>query len=39
MFNLLSDKNHKSFKDIASLVKKVSADLKIWLPTTAANKK
>ncbi|XP_062127138.1 isochorismatase domain-containing protein 1 [Drosophila sulfurigaster albostrigata] len=43
IFNLLSDKNHKSFKDIAGLVKKVSADLKIWLPTTtstaAANKK
>ncbi|KAL7729784.1 hypothetical protein ACLKA6_014648 [Drosophila palustris] len=39
IFNLVGDKNHKSFKDIASLVKKVSADLKIWLPTTAANKK
>ncbi|KAH8381614.1 hypothetical protein KR093_009403 [Drosophila rubida] len=45
IFNLLNDKNHKSFKDIAGLVKKVSADLQIWLPTTAkatataANKK
>ncbi|ALC47845.1 CG11333 [Drosophila busckii] len=29
IFNMLEDKNHDSFKDIAALVKKVSADLKI----------
>ncbi|XP_032584106.1 isochorismatase domain-containing protein 1 isoform X3 [Drosophila mojavensis] len=39
IFNLLSDKNHKSFKEIASLVKKVSADLKLGLPTTNAKDK
>ncbi|XP_017856851.1 PREDICTED: isochorismatase domain-containing protein 1 isoform X1 [Drosophila arizonae] len=39
IFNLLSDKNHKSFKEIASLVKKVSADLKLGLPTTSAKDK
>lgn len=35
IFNLLSDKNHKSFKQIAPLLKKVSADVKLWLPTTS----
>ncbi|EDV94511.1 GH19318 [Drosophila grimshawi] len=33
IFNLLSDKEHKAFKKIAPLVKKVSADMKLWLPT------
>ncbi|KAH8406638.1 hypothetical protein KR222_001150 [Zaprionus bogoriensis] len=29
IFNLLADKDHKSFRDIAALVKKVSADVKL----------
>lgn len=29
IFNLMQDKNHKSFKEIAKLVKKVSADVKL----------
>ncbi|TDG50425.1 hypothetical protein AWZ03_003014 [Drosophila navojoa] len=39
IFNLLSDKNHKSFKEIASLVKRVAADLKLGLPTASAKDK
>ncbi|XP_023167480.2 isochorismatase domain-containing protein 1 isoform X1 [Drosophila hydei] len=39
IFNLLSDKNHKSFKQIAPLLKKVSADVKLWLPTTSVKDK
>ncbi|XP_030371076.1 isochorismatase domain-containing protein 1 [Scaptodrosophila lebanonensis] len=35
IFNLLSDKNHKSFKDVAGLVKKTSRDVKLWRPTKA----
>ncbi|XP_017067146.1 isochorismatase domain-containing protein 1 [Drosophila eugracilis] len=33
IFNLLGDKEHKSFKEIASLVKKVSADMQLWRPS------
>lgn len=29
IFNLMQDKNHESFKEIAKLVKKVSADVKL----------
>ncbi|XP_017039333.1 isochorismatase domain-containing protein 1 [Drosophila ficusphila] len=33
IFNLLSDKDNTAFKDIAPLVKKVSADMQIWRPS------
>ncbi|KAH8294301.1 hypothetical protein KR054_010639 [Drosophila jambulina] len=33
IFNLLGDKEHSAFKEIASLVKKVSADMELWRPT------
>ncbi|XP_016950930.1 isochorismatase domain-containing protein 1 [Drosophila biarmipes] len=33
IFNLLGDKDHKSFKEIAPLVKKVSADMQLWRPS------
>jgi len=31
--NLLGDKDNKSFKEIAPLVKKVSADMQLWRPS------
>ncbi|KAH8362731.1 hypothetical protein KR084_000390 [Drosophila pseudotakahashii] len=33
IFNLLGDKDNKSFKEIATLVKKVSADMQLWRPS------
>ncbi|KAH8330739.1 hypothetical protein KR067_006935, partial [Drosophila pandora] len=33
IFNLLGDKNHKAFKQIAPLVKNASADMELWRPT------
>jgi len=33
IFNLLGDKDNKSFKEIAPLVKKVSADMQLWRPS------
>ncbi|KAH8367353.1 hypothetical protein KR200_011589 [Drosophila serrata] len=32
IFNLLGDKEHKAFKEITKLVKKVSADMELWRP-------
>ncbi|KAH8295456.1 hypothetical protein KR018_011355 [Drosophila ironensis] len=38
IFNLLGDKDHKAFKQIAPLVKNVSADVQLWRPTKAPKK-
>ncbi|XP_017038325.1 isochorismatase domain-containing protein 1 [Drosophila kikkawai] len=38
IFNLLGDKEHKAFKEITSLVKKVSADMELWQPTKLQGK-